>query len=122
MTFSELQALLRGIYGDRNRRDGFSRELYTFSKMLMTALRLQKAVFDQKSEQIEGTLAMLVAWLLGYRKMDTEPIGELVWRHFPDWCPYCVVAPCKCAQIEKGERNKPLLFLPLLNWGGFLIY
>ncbi len=107
--FPELEAHLRGIYGDRNRRhEQTSRHLFMVTRVGITAARIAKCVRNGNPDGAKGLLAMLVAWFVGYRKVGAEPLGSLVYRHYPRICPYrCQAAPCQC-NGNKGKR-KPAL-------------
>lgn len=109
MNLLELQTHLRGIYGDRNRRKGnLGREFFLAIKVSITATRIAKSIRDGKTENAKGSLAMLIAWLIGHHPMGAESLGSIIFRHYPGRCPYrCQSSPCQC-KGDKGVRMKPL--------------
>jgi NTP pyrophosphatase (non-canonical NTP hydrolase) len=89
---SELQAIIRATYGDRDRARGLAR---THAWFVEECGELSRALFREGPERQAEEFADVLAWLVTLADLAGVDLATAAER-YADGCPKCDGSPCQC--------------------------
>ncbi len=92
MELSELQAIIRATYGDRDRARDLAR---THAWFVEECGELSRALFREGPERQAEEFADVLAWLVTLADLAGIDLAEAAER-YADGCPKCSHSPCRC--------------------------
>ena len=92
MELSELQAIIRATYGDRDRARGLAR---THAWFVEECGELSRALFREGPERQAEEFADVLAWLVTLADLAGVDLATAAER-YADGCPKCDGSPCQC--------------------------
>lgn len=99
-TIPKLQHKIKMIYGEQNKKKGMD---YLFGYMVKNYLR------PRASEKISHIFIKSLSYLFALANLFDIDIQESFLKKYPEICPYCFSAPCKC--ILTGKKSSLRLSL-----------
>lgn len=97
LTFNEFSKNIVDLYGEKNSKKSFE-EIYSY--LCRNSSYLSRAILrggDSKLFFIKS-----FSWLFAAAQKNDIDISLAFRRKFPNVCPYCIVAPCKCAETHRA--------------------
>ncbi len=98
MTLTELQNLIRELYGDKDSRRGVEG---TFMWFMEEVGVLSGALRGERTDNLELEFADVLAWLATLANIAGVDLEAAVQRKYGRGCPGCGRQPCVCARAEK---------------------
>lgn len=92
MELSELQAIIRATYGDRDRARGLAR---TYAWFVEECGELSRALFREGPDRQAEEFADVLAWLVSLADLAGTDLAAAAER-YADGCPKCSQRPCVC--------------------------
>lgn len=100
MSFSltELQEIIRTLYGDKDERRGVEG---TFMWFMEEVGELSAALRSGTQQEREGEFADVLAWLATLANIAGIDLDTALRKKYGQGCPGCGQIPCRCDQKEK---------------------
>jgi NTP pyrophosphatase (non-canonical NTP hydrolase) len=98
LTLSELQKLIRDLYGAKDASRGVEG---TFMWFMEEVGELSGALRNPAGAALELEFADVLAWLATLANLAGVDLGAAVQRKYGNGCPGCGRLPCVCARAEK---------------------
>ncbi len=98
MTLTELQDLIRSIYGAKDARRGVDG---TFMWFMQEVGELASALRGGSAEERALEFADVLAWLATLANNADVDLDDALRRKYGAGCPGCGKAPCTCSAAEK---------------------
>jgi NTP pyrophosphatase (non-canonical NTP hydrolase) len=98
MTLTELQDLIRDIYGAKDARRGIEG---TFMWMMEEVGELSTALRSGKRQEQNEEFADVLAWLVTLANVAGVDLEAAIRAKYGRGCPGCGKSPCACDQAEK---------------------
>ena len=98
LSLSQLQQLIRDIYGDKDRRRGIEG---TFMWFMEEVGELSAALRSGSDAERAAEFADVLAWLVTLANTAGVDLEDAVQAKYGNGCPGCGNSPCDCAPAEK---------------------
>ncbi len=98
MTLTEVQRLIRDLYGAKDQRRGVEG---TFMWFMEEVGELAAALRGGSAEEKAAEFADVLAWLATLANGAGVDLDDAVRAKYGSGCPGCNQTPCVCAQAEK---------------------
>lgn len=92
MELSQLQAIIRATYGDRDRSRGLAR---THAWFVEECGELSRALFREGPDRQAEEFADVLAWLVTLADLAGIDLATAAER-YAEGCPKCSGSPCQC--------------------------
>ncbi len=96
MMLSEMQQMIREIYGKRDKRRGIGK---TFIHLIEEIGELARALRKGDSSELSRELADTLAWLLSVSSLLGIDLEEAFMVRYSNICPKCGSNPCTCPPV-----------------------
>ena len=98
MTLTELQRVIRDLYGAKDQRRGVEG---TFMWFMEEVGELAAALASGSAEEKAAEFADVLAWLATLANGAGVDLDDAVQAKYGSGCPGCKQMPCTCSQAEK---------------------
>lgn len=97
LTFNAFSEKIETLYGEKNSTKSFE-EIYSY--LCRNSSYLSRAIL--RGGDSELFFIKSFSWLFAVAQKNDIDISSAFRRKFPNVCPYCIVAPCKCAETHRA--------------------
>jgi NTP pyrophosphatase (non-canonical NTP hydrolase) len=98
LTLTELQSLIKSLYGDKDSRRGVEG---TFMWFMEEVGELSAALRGGAKDELTLEFADVLAWLVTLANVTGVDLEEAVRRKYGGGCPGCGSTPCACDRTQK---------------------